>query len=115
MSIIKFPTDPVLDQVYTYNGKSWKWSGVAWKLYVPTPIMSAYQIAVANGFVGTEPQWLLSLKGADGRSAYQIAVENGFQGSEEQWLLSLKGENGDPGNGGGSTGIYVPPPIRDFG
>ena len=27
---------------------------------------SAYQIAVANGFVGTEPQWLASLVGADG-------------------------------------------------
>ncbi len=28
--------------------------------------------------------------GADGKSAYQIAVENGFVGTEEQWLESLK-------------------------
>ena len=33
-------------------------------------------------------------KGLDGESAYQIAVENGFVGTEEEWLLSLKGENG---------------------
>lgn len=26
----------------------------------------------------------------DGKSAYEIAVENGFQGTEEQWLASLK-------------------------
>ena len=29
-----------------------------------------------------------------GKSAYQIAVENGFKGSEKDWLLSLKGEQG---------------------
>ena len=29
--------------------------------------------------------------GNDGKSAYEIAVENGFQGTEEQWLESLKG------------------------
>lgn len=32
-----------------------------------------------------------------GKSAYEIAVENGFQGSEEDWLLSLKGEDGKDG------------------
>ena len=29
-----------------------------------------------------------------GESAYQIAVENGFEGTEHEWLESLKGENG---------------------
>ena len=41
--------------------------------------------------------------GLDGKSAYQIAVANGFAGSEAAWLLSLKGEKGekgDPGSGG---------------
>lgn len=38
--------------------------------------------------------------GADGKSAYQIAVDNGFVGTESEWLLSLKGEKGDPGTGG---------------
>ena len=41
--------------------------------------------------------------GKDGKSAYQIAVANGFAGSEAAWLLSLKGEKGekgDPGSGG---------------
>lgn len=29
-----------------------------------------------------------------GESAYQIAVKNGFQGTEIEWLASLKGEKG---------------------
>lgn len=41
-------------------------------------------------------------QGAEGKSAYQIAVENGFEGSEEDWLLSLKGEAGKTGATGAS-------------
>ncbi|MBO4127936.1 collagen-like protein [Streptococcus suis] len=33
------------------------------------------------------------LPGKDGKSAYQIAVDNGFVGSELDWLESLKGNN----------------------
>ena len=58
---------------------------------------SAYQVAVDNGFVGSEAEWLESLEGDDGRSAYQVAVDNGFVGSEAEWLESLEGEPGPPG------------------
>lgn len=33
-------------------------------------------------------------------SAYGIAVKNGFEGTEEEWLESLKGEKGEKGNTG---------------
>lgn len=36
--------------------------------------------------------------GDDGKSAYEIAVDNGFEGTEEEWLASLKGAKGDTGN-----------------
>ena len=67
---------------------------------------SAYEVAVDNGFVGSEVQWLASLQGEDGdpgdpgnpgaagASAYQVAVANGFVGDEAAWLLSLKGASG---------------------
>ena len=51
--------------------------------------------AVANGLKGD--------KGDDGLSAYQIAVINGYKGSQAEWLASLvgatglKGEKGNPG------------------
>ena len=32
--------------------------------------------------------------GSDGKSAYEIAVQNGFIGTEAEWLESLKGEEG---------------------
>lgn len=35
--------------------------------------------------------------GADGDSAYEIALKQGFSGSESQWLQSLKGEPGETG------------------
>ena len=38
--------------------------------------------------------------GEDGKSAYEIAVENGFEGTEEEWLASLKGQDGEDGKDG---------------
>lgn len=35
--------------------------------------------------------------GADGLSAYEVAVANGFVGTEADWLLSLKGDTGATG------------------
>lgn len=45
-------------------------------------------------------------KGATGKSAYEVAVANGFEGTEEEWLASLKGEDGKKGDKGdkGATG-----------
>ncbi len=37
-------------------------------------------------------------KGDNGLSAYEVAVANGFVGTEAEWLLSLKGEKGDSGD-----------------
>ena len=48
---------------------------------------SAYDIAVRNGFKGTESEWLESLVG---ESAYEIALKNGFTGTESEWLETLK-------------------------
>lgn len=44
--------------------------------------------------------------GQDGESAYQVAVDNGFVGTEEEWLASLVGPAGPSGvDGGLDTGI----------
>ena len=79
---------------------------------------SACEIAVENGFIGTEAEWLESLKGKDGKdgvdgkngqdgkdgidgkSAYEIAIANGYFGTESEWLESLKGKNGIDGQPG---------------
>lgn len=62
-------------------------------LYIVSPRgYSAYEIAVQNGFEGTEEEWLESLQGEQGeigpqgKSAYQVAVDNGFEGTEEDFV-----------------------------
>jgi len=68
--------------------------------------LSAYEIALANGFVGTQAQWLTSLEGTDGTnglnglSAYELALIDGFVGTEAEWIASLKGEVGTTGDQG---------------
>ncbi|WP_220096725.1 collagen-like triple helix repeat-containing protein [Mycolicibacter minnesotensis] len=44
--------------------------------------------------------------GEDGKSAYEVAVDNGFIGDETDWLASLKGPKGDTGSGGGGASSY---------
>jgi hypothetical protein len=38
--------------------------------------------------------------GKDGKSAYEVALANGFEGTESEWLATLKGEKGERGNSG---------------
>lgn len=81
---------------------------------------SAYDIAVSNGFTGTESEWLASLigqkgdkgikgdtgekgdkgdkgetgaKGNDGENAFEVAKAAGFSGTEQEWLASLIGKS----------------------
>lgn len=50
---------------------------------------SAYEIAVQEGFTGTQEEWLASLTGLSGKSAYQSAVDAGYVGTEQQFNLAL--------------------------
>ena len=63
---------------------------------LPQP-KSAYDVAVENGFQGSEEDWLASLKGNDGnegnqgKSAYDLYRDLfGYEGTEEQWLIDLR-------------------------
>ena len=69
---------------------------------IPGPTgLSAYDVAVANGFNGTKTDWLLTIKGAkgdvgpegpkgeEGKSTYELSVDYGYSGSEREWLSGL--------------------------
>ena len=97
--------------VNTSNGDLWGKDAGAWSLIINlrgpagtnatgTTGLSAYQLALQQGFVGSLTQWLDSLgrPGDNGLSAYQLALEQGFVGSVTQWLTSLRGEPGQDGN-----------------
>ncbi len=128
---IDFPLSPAVDEVYSNGDRTWLWNGTAWQLESngqqgePGPAgsdgLSAYEVAVANGFTGTEEEWLETLvgpqgdigpagaDGADGASAYEVAVADGFAGSEAEWLASLVGPEGPEGPQGemGTQGIGI--------
>ena len=63
---------------------------------------SAFDIAVENGFVGTEIEWLLSLKGEKGDKGEQgIQGVKGIQGEKgEKGNAGEKGDKGDKGDAG---------------
>lgn len=99
---------PENNEIYFWDEVNEEWSSIG-------PIMgppgidgtigqdgkSAYELAVENGFIGTEVEWLASLKGADGndgidgtngqdgKSAYQAALDGGFVGTELEFNESL--------------------------
>ena len=72
---------------------------------------SAYEIAVDNGFVGTETEWLESLNGKQGATFTPYVSSNG----ELSWTndgdkknpatVNIKGSKGDRGDSGVTTPI----------
>ena len=70
------------------NGQYWAWDGAVFQ-----PIGNPVKGEVGN--VGEKGK-----KGDDGLSAYQIAINNGTVLSEDQWVASLKGNDGGPGSEG---------------
>ena len=53
-----------------------------------------------NKIESTDEFTMLEKAIAQAKNAYQIAVENGFTGTETEWLASLKGDRGDTGEKG---------------
>jgi hypothetical protein len=47
---VDFPSSPVLNQIYTFGDKTWKWNGVAWL------IQASALTAFTNTFTGTGAQ-----------------------------------------------------------
>ncbi|MFJ3386615.1 hypothetical protein ACIPKN_02810, partial [Lysinibacillus sp. NPDC086135] len=68
---------------YTVNGELYVWSEVTgeWE--------NVGNIKGEKGDTGDA--------GENGLSAYEVALDNGFVGTSEEWLASLKGEKGDAG------------------
>ena len=96
-------------------------------LALPTNGQSAYEIALKTGFVGTEEEWIASLKGEKGDTGEkgdkgdkgEIGAtgpqgEKGADGTmsfeefTEEQKASLKGDKGEPGDKGDTGTTYTP-------
>ncbi len=49
--------------------------------------LSAYELAVTNGYDGTVTEWIDSISS---KSSFEIAKENGYSGDDSNWLDSLE-------------------------
>ena len=58
--------------------------------------------SLVEGILNENPT---QFKGTDGKSAYELAVDSGFVGTEQEFLDSLKGADGAIGENG-KTPIY---------
>ena len=52
--------------------------------------ITAYSLAVQQGFSGDLDSWLASLRGPTGKSAYEYAVEGGYTGTEEDYKTFMQ-------------------------
>ena len=80
--------------------------------------MNLYTIAILRKYITEEISKISET--SSGKSAYEIAVENGFSGTEEEWLNSLKGSVPSIGENGHwyiddvDTGIVASPDLSGF-
>lgn len=92
-------TDPG-DLWIDVDGDGWAWDGSTWT-----------NVGPIQGPAGpTGAQGPTGVAGIDGDSAYEIAVSNGYVGTDAEWLLSIRGATGATGATGpaGATGVAGP-------
>ena len=57
--------------------------------------MDLITYALFKKYVDTSLAGAGALKGQDGKSAYEVAIDNGFSGTEQEWISSLVGIPGE--------------------
>jgi hypothetical protein len=81
---LDFPTSPVLNQLYTFGGKTWKWDGAGWISY-NIGLVGPYVISI-NGATGT-----ISILGGTGIS---VSGNTGNVTITNVGVLSVNGATG---------------------
>jgi len=115
---INFPLNPTLNDIYTFNGATWKWNGTWWEA-VATPgvagatgatgIRGASGSTGATGSTGPEGATGAGATGATGpEGATGLTGPAGIQGpigaTGSTGPIGPQGPGGDPGGATGATG-----------
>jgi hypothetical protein len=75
---ISFPSTPLLDDVYTYSGRSWKWNGEVWLALGTVQGTTGVQGPIGIGFQGIQgPLGIQGTQGTDG-----LLGSQGLQGNQ---------------------------------
>ncbi len=96
MAILNFPSNPTVGQIYDHpDAGQYIWNGYAWDRTAGGVVEGPAGPQGETGPAG--PAGADGPAGAEGLSAYEVAVTNGFAGTEEEWLASLEGPAGADG------------------
>lgn len=104
----RYETDKVEVPGFTTHESSFKEITFYFKDHILVKTKTAYDIAVENGFQGTEQEWVESIKGEKGEKgetgvAGKDGKSFGFEDLSEEQLNMLKGEKGEKGEDGKSS------------
>ena len=69
--------------------------------------MDLVTYALLKKYVKTSLAGTGALQGEPGKSAYEIAVQNGFSGTEQEWITSLTGTPGETPTIGANGNWYI--------
>lgn len=89
MAAINFPDSPTLNQQETLGGFLWQWDGTVWRKI--NAGKSAYGVAVDNGFVGTESEWLESLTASLTRTIRSVSSSTTLQSGDVNQMIRFTG------------------------
>lgn len=84
--------------LYFFDGTSWPEDGDGVPFQGPPGEQGIQGIQGPQGIPGI--QGVPGSAGDDGESAYEVAVRNGYVGTESEWLASLRGPAGPTGESG---------------
>jgi hypothetical protein len=71
---IDFPTGPTTGQIYTYQGKSWRYNGTAWDGVTPEIIPNTFAIQINENVISTD--YTIPM-GYNGVSAGPVTIASG--------------------------------------
>ena len=95
----QYETEKVAVPEFTTHESTYKEFAFYFKDHIVVKTKTAYDIAVDNGFTGTEEEWVKSIKGEPGEKG--DTGEQGIQGEKgEKGEKGIQGEKGDTGEQG---------------
>ena len=95
----QYETEKVAVPEFTTHESTYKEFAFYFKDHIVVKTKTAYDIAVDNGFTGTEEEWVKSIKGEPGEKG--DTGEQGIQGIQgERGPQGIQGEKGDTGEQG---------------
>jgi len=112
MAALNFPTNPLLNDIYTANDSSWKWNGVGW-VRCPDSLVSDFAKTLISDGNAQAARTTLGLGSAATTQVTGSATVGGTNPISSDWAYdhlvdwhTPENDIGDPGGLGFGVGIY---------